>query len=77
MVAFHCSRAGVDATDGSVEVTYEWAADPARLTDLKVLIHLPRCADEERRQAILRAARYCPVHETITSLDGVPLDLAD
>ncbi len=77
MVTFHCGRAGVDAGDMSVEVAYDWAVNPYRLVNVKVKIHLPRVSDAERRQAVLEAARHCPVHETICSLDSVEFQLAD
>lgn len=72
MVTVIAGRLGADTTDMSVAVGYEWARNPARLTDLQVEIHLPH-VDEERRQAILKAARHCPVHETILALDSPDL----
>lgn len=77
MVVYSAGRAGVDVTDMSVDVTYEWAANPLRLADLKVAIHLPRCTDEARRKAILAAARQCPVHQTITSLGAIDFEVVD
>ena len=75
LVANHCNNAGLDATDLSVDVDFDKVEDPARLLNVKVVIHLP-CADVDgREKAILRVAERCPVHETTCSMDSVEISL--
>jgi uncharacterized OsmC-like protein len=75
LVANYCNSVGLDAADLSVDVTFDKAEDPTRLTNVKVVIHLPHAEVNGRERAILRVAERCPVHETICSLGGVDIAL--
>lgn len=75
LVANYCNNTGLDATDLSVDVTFDKAEDPTRLTNVQVLIHLPHADVNGREKAILRVAERCPVHETICSLDSVKISM--
>jgi uncharacterized OsmC-like protein len=75
LVANYCEKAALDTTDLSVDVTFDKAEDPTRLTNVKVLVHLPHADVNGRGKAILQVAERCPVHETICSLDGVEISL--
>lgn len=75
LVANYCKNAGLDATGLSVDVDFDKVEDPARLTNVKVLIHLPHADVNGREKAILRVAERCPVHETICSMDTVKISL--
>jgi putative redox protein len=75
LVANYCNNANLDTTDLSVDVTFDKVEDPARLTNVKVIIHLPNADVNGREKAILRVAERCPVHETISSMDAVKISL--
>ncbi len=74
-VADYGDRAGIDTRDMTVDVTFDKAENPTRLVNLKVRVCLPHGDCGERRKAILRVAEHCPVHETITTLQGVMIEL--
>lgn len=74
-VADYCGRAGVDTRDMTVDVTFDKADEPTRLINLKVLVNVPHGeCDERRKKAILRVAQHCPVHETISTLEGIDIE---
>jgi len=75
LVADYCERAGIDADDLRVDVDYEWASDPSRLSDIKVTINLPNAELNGRARAIKRVAERCPVHQTIRTLDGADIEI--
>ena len=74
-VAQYCGRSGIDASDMTVDVTFDKVENPTRLINLKVRVELPhgRCAD--RQAAIHRVAEHCPVHETIATMQGVQFEI--
>lgn len=76
-IATYCQQAGIDARDLSVDVSFDKAENPTRLTNLKVTIKLPYADCQARKQALLRAAQHCPVHETIDALEGVAIEILD
>ena len=73
--ANYCIQAGIDPEGMRVDFSYEKADDPTRLINLKAKIRLD-CDDYQKREkAILRVATHCPVHETISSFEGIELEL--
>lgn len=76
-VAQYCNRREIDPTSLSVDVSYEKADNPTRLQNLKVTIHLPACEVGDRREALLRVAEHCPVHETIETVEAIEFELFD
>jgi uncharacterized OsmC-like protein len=75
LVANYCNNAGIDTEGLAVDVTFDKVEDPARLTNVQVLIHLPNGNVNGREKAILRVAERCPVHETICTMDTVKISL--
>ena len=75
LVAQYCGRSGIDATDMTVDVTFDKVDDPTRLTNLKARVELPhgQCAD--RQAALHRVAEHCPVSETILTLEGIDIEI--
>ena len=73
--ANYCQKAGIDTTDMTVDLSFEKVQDPVRLADLKATVHLPYGDCERRQKAILRVAEHCPVHETISALEGIEIEL--
>ena len=74
-VANYCEPKGVSTQDMTVDVTFEKAANPTRLTDLQVQVNLPHAECNGREKAILRVAEHCPVHETINALEGISITI--
>jgi putative redox protein len=75
LVANYCNNAGIDTEGLAVDVTFDKVEDPARLSNVQVLIHLPNGNVNGREKAILRVAERCPVHETICTMDTVKISL--
>ncbi len=78
-VASYCDRAGLDARDLSVDVSFEQAhEEPTSLEDLEVVIKLPHAECGERVEAIRRVAEHCPVHETVEyNLKAIDFEIYD
>lgn len=76
-VATYCQQAGIDARELSVDVSFDKAENPTRLVNLKITVKLPHADCQARKQALLRVAQHCPVHETIDTLEGVAIEILD
>lgn len=70
-VAHYCELKDIDARELSVDISFDKAENPTRLTNLQVEVNLPHGDCENREKAMLRVAEHCPVHETINTLDGI------
>jgi uncharacterized OsmC-like protein len=70
-VVNYCNHSGVDMRDMTVDVTFDKAEDPTRLTNVKVTVKLPYGACARRKEALRRVAEHCPVHETINTMEEV------
>ena len=73
-VANYCHQTGIDTSDMSIDVTFDKVEDPTRLVNLKIDVNLPNAVYEKREKALLRVAEHCPVHETITAMDGIQIN---
>ena len=76
-VANYCAQSGIDATDMRVDVTFDKADDPTRLVNMQVIVELPYAECKNRKQALLRVAEHCPVHETISTMEGIEIKIID
>ena len=76
-IATYCQQTSIDATDLSVDVSFDKAENPSRLINFKVSVKLPHADCEARKQALLRVAQHCPVHETIDTMEGVEIEILD
>lgn len=76
-IATYCQQSGVDASDLSVDVSFDKADNPTRLVNLKVSVKLPHADCKARKQALLRVAQHCPVHETIGTLEDIQIEIFD
>jgi uncharacterized OsmC-like protein len=74
-VAQYCGRAGIDAHDMTIDVTFDKVENPTRLTNLKVLVTMPHGECADRQKAIHRVAEHCPVHETINTMRGIEIEI--
>ena len=76
LVANYCNRAKLNTHGLTVDVTYEKAADPTRLVNVKVKVDLPNADISRRKKAIERVADHCPVHQTICSWEDVGFEIS-
>jgi uncharacterized OsmC-like protein len=72
--AKYCKTAGIDSKDIKVTLEFDKVEDPTRLTNLKMKISLPNIP-ENRKKALIKAAGFCPVHESIKMFEGVKFSL--
>ncbi len=77
LIADYCEHHQLDDTDLSVDVDFEKVDGPTRLSDIRVRVHLPYVAlDDRRREATLaRVAELCPVHMTIETVKEIDFDI--
>ena len=70
-------RHGMDTRDMSMNVAFGKAEHSARLRNINVIVSLPHadCSEQCCRDALLRVAEHCPVHETIETLKDVEFDI--
>ncbi len=76
-VVQYCERNGTDAGDMRVDVSFDKVENPSRLINFKVTIVLPRADCKQRREALLRVAEHCIVHETISNMGEIELEVLD
>jgi len=75
-VANYCETVGgIDTTGMTVDMSFDKVEDPTRLVNLKIQVKLPHGDCSKRKKAILRVAEHCPVHETISTLEGIEMEL--
>jgi putative redox protein len=76
-VANYCAQGEIDANDMRVDVTFDKADSPTRLVNLQVTVFLPNAECENRKKALHRVAEHCPVHETISTMEGIEIKVLD
>ncbi len=74
-VAQYSERAGMDTSGMTVDLSFEKAADPTRLINLKATVKLPNAECTQRVNAIHKVAEHCPVHETILTMQGLEIEV--
>lgn len=74
-VAQYCENNGIDATNMTVDITFDKAADPTRLVNLAATVKLPNGDCSKRVKAIERVAEHCPVKATIATLEGISIEI--
>jgi uncharacterized OsmC-like protein len=74
-VAQYCEKNGVDDTGMTVDLSFDKAADPTRLVNLKATVKLPNGDCGKRIKAIERVATHCPVHATISTMEGLAFEI--
>ena len=74
-VAQYCNNNGIDATDMTVDITFDKAYDPTRLVNLAATVKLPNGDCSKRIKAIERVAQHCPVKATIATMEGLDIEI--
>jgi putative redox protein len=68
-------RRNVTLSDCSIKIDWEMANNPRRVSNFHVNLILPENLKEEDRQAILKAAGHCTVHNTLHSSPEINIDI--
>lgn len=77
LIAEYCVTHDTDATDMTVDVTFDKVENPSRLTNIKVRVNMPHamCSDERRIKTLKRVAEHCPVHATIETIQSIEFEI--
>ena len=77
LITSFCNHHDLDPSGLKVDVSYDFADQPRRMTDIRVDVTLPNahCDDECTRKALEEVAKHCPVHETIATLKSVTFNI--
>jgi uncharacterized OsmC-like protein len=76
-VVQYCDQVGLDASGMQVEVSYEKATQPSHMKDIAVNVDLPEVDLGQRADAIKRVIHHCTVHQTISKMDNLAINIAD
>ncbi len=74
MVQGYCRSHGYDG-DVGVSLTMELADNPKRIGRMVVDLEIPDTVPEEKKEAIMRVAQRCPIHETLKSPPGLDIEI--
>jgi uncharacterized OsmC-like protein len=74
-VAQYCEKNGINDEGMEVDITFDKAADPTRLVNLKAQVRLPKGECGKRVKAIERVAEFCPVHSTIRTMENLEIEI--
>jgi len=61
----------------TVTVSAQKAQQPVRLTDFKVNLSVPGLDEPRHREGILRSAKNCLIHNTLTQASAITIELAN
>jgi uncharacterized OsmC-like protein len=76
-VVQYCEQSHLDSHNMSVDVLFDKQDKPAYLKNIKVKINLPNAEVQNREEAIRRVCEHCTVHETLTHLEGIDIEVRD
>jgi putative redox protein len=74
-VAQYCEKNGIDDEGMVVDISFDKADDPTRLVNLRATVKLPNGDCGARVRAIERVAQHCPVHSTISTMEGLEIEI--
>jgi putative redox protein len=73
ILGIQADKHDLDLTGIEITVEKEMAADPRRIDTLRTEVRMPTVLDEQMRTRLERAARHCPVDESIHPDIDVPI----
>jgi putative redox protein len=76
-VVQYCANSGINTQDMSVDVTFDKEEKPAFLKNIRVKVNLPHAEITDRKDAVRRVCEHCTVHETLTRLDRINIEVTD
>ena len=71
----YLSRHGLPCEGLSLRCEWEWAVPPSRVGRIDLALTLPEGVPEERREAVLRSASHCAVHNSMVQPPEVDVHL--
>ena len=74
-VAQYCEQNGINDEGMQIDISFEKAADPTRLVNLRATVKLPKGDCGKRVKAIERVAEHCPVHSTIRTMENLEIEI--
>lgn len=72
-----CASNSLSSTGLAVEVKPLWKEEPGRIARFDVIVHLPDTIPEKYHAAIEDVARTCPVHNTMTHVPEITVELRE
>jgi putative redox protein len=66
---------GMSAAGLTITVSAQKGQKPARLVDFKVTLGIPGVDEPRHREGVLRAARSCLIHNTLTQAPAIEIEL--
>lgn len=76
-VVQYCEQSDLDSHNMSVDVLFDKEDKPSYLKNIKVQINLPSAEIQGRQDAIRRVCEHCTVHETLTRLMNIDIEVRD
>jgi len=70
-----CNKHNISPEGMAVETEWEKGADPVRLTQLYVTIHLPAGVPEEKHDAFMKTVEQCMIHSTLCQMPDLSIKL--
>lgn len=70
-----CERHGIPRDGLTVETEWDAAKEPHRVGRISLAIHLPHRMTAEQKEKLLKVARGCTVHQSITMAPNVAIKL--
>lgn len=74
-IQLYCSTHDLPSDGISVSLTYQFEEKPTRIGTITGDIELPEGFPEERRAAVMRVVKACPVHNTLVHPPTLDLDI--
>jgi uncharacterized OsmC-like protein len=65
----------IPAAGLTVTVSAQKAQKPARVTDFRISLSVPGVDDQQHRDGLLRAAKSCLIHNTLTHVSTIQIEL--
>lgn len=75
LVTEYCNSHNIDASGLTVDVDYDWG--DGRMENFRATVNLPNAEVGKRERAVKHAAKHCPVHATISSMDHMDIAVKD
>jgi len=75
MVNEYCARNGYHDGPVSVFLHFQMGDSPKRVQSIAIDLEIPKDVPEEKKEAIRRIARHCPVHQTLHLPPQIDLDI--
>ncbi len=74
-VTQYLKQVGIDPTGTTIDVTYETAEQPLRISCLCAKVHVPVGIPEQRMEAVRKVAEKCLIHQTLCFKPDVTIEI--